>query len=143
MHKMKQNKGKMKLLISGSREATTEQDAQRLTAEIEKRHPTTLLHGGAQGADQIAHTYAQTHQLPEVVRQPNYKRYAKTAPHKRNDELIDMSEKVLCYYATNYPEKTPGTASVAQKAKRAGKLIAEIWRDHTTQEQQTIQTTLW
>lgn len=124
-------------MISGSREATTQKDREKLMAEIAKYNPTHILHGGAKGADMIAHHYAQINKLPETIKLPNYGTHGKNAPHLRNDELIQLADKVICYYATNYPTKTPGTASVAEKAKKAGKLLAEVWRSRETAETQT------
>lgn len=119
----------MKLMISGSRTATTPQDEEILRGEIAKLRPTHLLHGGARGADTIVKTYAQETNLPQTEILPDYNTYGNHAPHHRNDALLRQADAVLCYYAANYPERTAGTESVAIKARIQGKLIAEVWRD--------------
>jgi predicted Rossmann-fold nucleotide-binding protein len=119
----------MKLMISGSREANSAHDAQKLIEAIEKQNAHTILHGGAVGADAIANRYAETRRLVIIEIKPDYAKNGKAATHMRNDDLLKLSDKVICYYATTYPNRTAGTFSVAQKAKKQGKLIAEIWRN--------------
>ena len=122
-------------MISGSRTATTGEDAKRLTAEIEKLQPTHILTGGAIGADEIAKNWAKQNNCPTTIIKPDYQRHGKAATHQRNDELIKQADSVLCYYATTDGSKTAGTASVAHKAAKQKKLIAEIYRAIPTVQQ--------
>ena len=119
----------MKLMISGSRTATTQTDIEKLTAELERLKPAELLTGGAKGADQIAENWAKQKGIPTTTLKPDYARYRKAATHIRNDELIKQADAVLCYYAGT--TKTPGTASVAMKARKQNKLKAEIFRNES------------
>lgn len=116
----------MKLLITGSRRATA-QDYARLAAAIKKYAPeaTTILHGGAQGADQLAEQYAQAHGLPTVVIRPDYNQWpAKVAPLKRNHELVDLADGVIALYKG---KRKGGTAYTAKLAQDAGKLLVELY----------------
>jgi predicted Rossmann fold nucleotide-binding protein DprA/Smf involved in DNA uptake len=116
----------MKLLITGSRKATA-QDYARLAAAIQKHAPeaTTILHGGAQGADQLAEQYAQAHALPTVVIRPDYEQWpAKVAPLKRNNELVDLADGVIALYKG---KRKGGTAYTAKLAQDAGKLLVELY----------------
>ena len=119
----------MKLLVSGSRTATTKEDEKRLTAAIEKIQPAEIMTGGASGADQIAENWAKQKGIPTTTVKPDYKKYGKAATHIRNVQLIAMSDAVLCYYASETGQRSPGTASVAMKARRQNKLKAEIFRN--------------
>ena len=116
----------MKLLITGSRRATA-QDYAGLAAAIQKYAPgaTTILHGGAQGADQLAEQYAQAHGLPTVVIRPDYEQWpAKVAPLKRNHELVDLADGVIALYKG---KRKGGTAYTAKLAQDAGKLLVELY----------------
>lgn len=116
----------MKLLITGSRRATA-QDYAGLAAAIQKYAPgaTTILHGGAQGADQLAEQYAQAHGLPTVVIRPDYEQWpAKVAPLKRNHQLVDLADGVIALYKG---KRKGGTAYTAKLAQDAGKLLVELY----------------
>ena len=116
----------MKLLITGSRRATA-QDYAGLAAAIQKHAPEarTILHGGAQGADQLAEQYAQAHGLPTVVIRPDYDQWpAKVAPLKRNHELVDLADGVIALYKG---KRKGGTAYTAKLAQDAGKLLVELY----------------
>ena len=116
----------MKLLITGSRRATT-QDYAGLAAAIQKYAPgaTTILHGGAQGADQLAEQYAQAHGLPTVVIRPDYEQWpAKVAPLKRNHQLVDLADGVIALYKG---KRKGGTAYTAKLAQDASKLLVELY----------------
>ena len=116
----------MKLLITGSRQATTESDYQRLKSAIEKHAPqaTLILHGGANGADQLAQRYAEEKGLPTQVIKPNYQQHPpKVAPLIRNTQLVSAADQVIAFYKTS---KKGGTLDTAQKAAKQGKLLLEI-----------------
>ena len=116
----------MKLLITGSRRATA-QDYARLAAAIQKyaAGATAILHGGAQGADQLAEQYAQAHGLPTVVIRPDYDQWpAKVAPLKRNHQLVDLADGVIALYKG---KRKGGTAYTARLAQDAGKLMVELY----------------
>ncbi len=57
-----------------------------------------IISGGAQGADALAAKYAQEHQLPLLEIHPNYKKYGKSAPLKRNQEILEQAEYVLALW---------------------------------------------
>lgn len=126
-------------MISGSRTATTAQDEQKIQEALNNLKPTHILTGGAQGADAIAEKWAKQNGVKTTVIKPNYTKYGQTATHQRNDELLKLSDKVLCYYGTNDGTKTPGTASVATKARKQGKLLKELYRTPGP----TLQTSLF
>lgn len=115
----------MKLLITGSRRAT-EADFGRLAAAIDKYAPGVgeILHGGAEGADQLAGRYARERGLKETVLRPDYTRHpAKLAPLVRNQELVQRADGVIALYCG---AQGGGTAYTAGLAAKAGKLLAEL-----------------
>ncbi len=144
----------MKLLISGSRNYTNYDglcaaiDELTMVLQIEDIMdctPTEILHGGAQGADQLAAKYAREHNLPQTVIRPNYNRYhAKQAPLMRNTELVAQAEYTIALYGPGRDGKG-GTADAAKKTKRARKHLLERYSNgshkHTTPAAE--QGTLW
>ncbi|WP_088343940.1 MULTISPECIES: DUF2493 domain-containing protein [Rhodomicrobium] len=49
-----------------------------------------LLHGGAsKGAEYIASRWADNREIPQIVFKPDWTRFGKAAPFKRNDQLVD------------------------------------------------------
>ena len=116
----------MKVLISGTRNATHEKDYEKLKAAIEKHYPdaTEIIHGGAKGIDTLAGIYAAEKELKETIVKPDYKNHApKIAPLVRNTKLVELADVVLCYFKES---KKGGTADTARKARTAKKPLIEI-----------------
>jgi hypothetical protein len=81
------------------------------------KHPDmVLLHGGSpRGAERIAACWADNRKVAQVVFKPDWTRFAKAAPFKRNDELLATMPKGVIVF--------PGsgiTENLADKAKRLG-----------------------
>ncbi len=126
----------MKLLITGSRRAT-EAGYDRLAAAIERYAPQAaeILHGGAEGADQLAARYARENGLKETILRPDYQAHPpKLAPLLRNQELVQRADGVIALYCG---AQKGGTAYTAGLAARAGKLLAELHDggDHAAPQQ--------
>jgi YspA, cpYpsA-related SLOG family len=115
----------MKILIAGARTLTDERTYQRLAELLEKLRPTEIIHGGAAGADRLAGRYAQEKGLPETIVKPDYDRSGKYAPLVRNGEMVRMADLVVCCYAAG-KVREGGTGDTYKKAKKAGKLAAEL-----------------
>lgn len=58
--------------------------------QIHAKHPDmVLLHGGSQtGAEKIASCWARTRKVPQVAFVPDWAKYRRAAPFKRNDALL-------------------------------------------------------
>ena len=80
----------MKLLIVGSRSITDFDLSPYITSEIE-----IIISGGATGVDSIAERYADLHRISKCILRPQYKRYGRAAPLKRNKLMVDMADEVL------------------------------------------------
>jgi hypothetical protein len=96
------------------------QDHHRIWAALDKvraRHPDmVLLHGGAdRGAELIAARWAQHRGVTEVVFKPDWARYQKAAPFKRNDAMLDaMPLGVIAFPGSGI------TDNLVDKARRLG-----------------------
>ncbi len=81
-----------------------------------KHADMVLLHGGSpKGAERIAACWADNRKCPQIVFKPDWTRHGKTAPFKRNDQLLDTVPIGLIVF--------PGsgiTDNLADKAKQMG-----------------------
>ena len=95
----------MKLLIVGSRSITNFDLSPYISADVD-----TVISGGAGGIDSLAEEYADTHRLSKYILRPRYSLYGRSAPLKRNEEMVDMADAVLviwdgCSKGTQYTLK--------------------------------------
>ncbi len=77
---------------------------------------TEIVSGGARGVDTCAREYAQTHDIRLTEFFPDYNLYGKSAPLKRNLEIIAYAELVLAFW----DGKSRGTKYVIDNCKKQG-----------------------
>ena len=102
----------MKLAIIGSRSIT----AIDLDALVPPE-TTEILSGGARGVDTLARAWAQAHGLPCTELLPDYARYGRSAPLKRNILLVQSADLVLAIW----DGASRGTAFTIAECQRQGK----------------------
>ena len=83
----------MKVAIVGSRGLCVEDFSPYLPADT-----TEIISGGAKGIDQCAAAYARAHGLILTECKPDYARYRRGAPLKRNLEIIDRADYVPIFW---------------------------------------------
>lgn len=83
----------MKVAVIGSRTVHSIPLEDYLPAET-----TELVSGGAKGVDQCAEVYAAAHQMKLTVFLPDYARYRRGAPLRRNRQIVDYSDLVLAFW---------------------------------------------
>ncbi len=96
----------MKLAIVGSR--TMGEEFYELLEKSVPDGVTTILSGGANGADSLARRVAQERKIPLEEILPNYKIFGKMAPIVRNREIVQKADLVLCLW----DGASPGTRNV-------------------------------
>jgi len=105
------------VLICGSRTWT---DPRLIKAAIDELAPgSTVLVGGARGADRIAERLARARDdLTVRVFAADWARYGRRAGYVRNIEMLDVGrpDRVLAYQVAN----SPGTGHTVSQAKRRG-----------------------
>ena len=101
----------MKIAIVGSRDVTV------TNLEEYVSEGDVIVSGGAKGVDTCAAQYARAHGLELVEFLPQYERYGRGAPIKRNREIVDYSDKVIVFW--NGTSK--GAESVIKYAEKVGK----------------------
>lgn len=77
---------------------------------------TEIVSGGAKGVDTCAREYAEKHNIPLTEFLPDYSRYGRTAPLKRNLEIIAYADLVLAFW----DGKSHGTKYVIDNCQKQG-----------------------
>ncbi len=75
-----------------------------------------IVSGGARGIDASAKKWAIEHSIPITEFLPDYQKYKKGAPLKRNLQIIDYADIVLTFW----DGKSKGTKFVIDKCKEKG-----------------------
>ena len=77
---------------------------------------TEIVSGGARGVDACAREYALTHGLPLTEFLPEYEKYGRSAPLKRNLAIIARADLVLAFW----DGRSRGTKFVIDNCRRRG-----------------------
>ena len=104
----------MKVAVIGSRGLMLNDFSKFLPPETME-----IVTGGARGIDTCAEKYAKQNGIYVKVFLPQYEKYGKCAPLKRNIEIIDYSDIVLAFWDGN----SRGTKYVIDKCKEKNKPI--------------------
>lgn len=107
----------MKLLIAGSRSIKDMDIAPYISDDI-----AVIISGGANGIDTLAEKYADKMRLSKYIMRPDYARYSRGAPIKRNYEMVDFCDRVLIFW----DGISKGTKHTIDYAKKTGKPIEII-----------------
>ena len=101
----------MKVAVIGSRGLTVTQLETYLPEDA-----TEIVSGGARGVDASARAYARRHHLKITEFLPDYERYGRCAPLKRNIQIIDYADVVLAFW----DGCSRGTRYVIEECKKRG-----------------------
>ena len=103
---------RMKVAIIGSRSITIDNIGKYIPDDT-----TEIVSGGAIGVDTCASEYAKSNSIKLTEFKPDYSRYGRYAPLKRNDTIILYSDLVIAFW----DGKSKGTAYVINKCKELSK----------------------
>lgn len=101
----------MKVAVIGSRGLSVT-DLGRYLPE----NTTEIVSGGARGVDTSAREYALSHGIKLTEFLPEYTRFGRSAPLKRNITIIEYADIVLAFWAG----KSRGTKFVIDNCRRLG-----------------------
>lgn len=104
----------MKTAIIGSTGLTVKNLEKYLPPET-----TEIISGGARGIDTCAREYAIAHSIKLTEFLPEYEKYGKSAPLKRNISIIENADVILAFW----DGKSRGTKFVIEKCRELGKEI--------------------
>jgi hypothetical protein len=89
----------MKLAIIGSRSFDNYILLEEKTLEL---YPidkiTSIVSGGAHGADTLAEQFAHNHHIPIVIHKPQWELYGKKAGAVRDRMIVDDADEVLAFW---------------------------------------------
>lgn len=104
----------MKAAIIGSRSIHTLDLKQYLPDGISE-----IISGGAEGVDRIAKAYAQEHSIPCTEFLPDYARYRRGAPLRRNRQIAEACDMLIAFW----DGKSKGTAYTVRLCREMGKPV--------------------
>lgn len=104
----------MRVAIVGSRGITSIDLSQFVPSDC-----TLIVSGGARGVDTIAEQYAHEHHIQTLIIKPDYERYGRSAPIRRNDIIVDNADLILAFW----DGESRGTKYTIDYAKKTGKPI--------------------
>ena len=104
----------MKLAIIGSRSIQAVCLDEYIPPET-----TLIISGGANGVDRIAEQYADKYKLSKLIIRPQYQKYGRAAPIRRNKVIVDEADEILAFW----DGVSKGTKSVIDYAENQGKPI--------------------
>ena len=78
-----------------------------------------IVSGGALGIDRCAAAFAEERQIPLTEFLPDYERFGRGAPLKRNLQIVDYADEVLVFW----DETSRGSAFVIDACKKAQKPV--------------------
>ncbi len=104
----------MKVAVIGSRNLMVQDLEQYLPKET-----TEIVSGGAKGIDTYAKQYALAKGLKFTEFLPEYKKYGKGAPLKRNLQIINYADEVLAFW----DGRSRGTKFVIEHCKAHNKPV--------------------
>ena len=101
----------MKVAVVGSRNLCV-----RHLENYLPKDTTEIISGGAKGVDTSAKLYANSHNIKLTEFLPEYERYGRAAPLKRNDAIIENADLVIAFW----DGKSKGTKYVIDKCRKIG-----------------------
>ena len=84
------------------------------------KNTTEIVSGGAIGIDTCAKNYALSHKIKLTEFLPEYEKYGKSAPLKRNLQIIEYSDEIFAFW----DGKSRGTAFVIKNSRKMGKKLS-------------------
>lgn len=107
----------MKVAIIGSRNVIVENLGDYLP-----ENTTEIVSGGAKGVDSCAKEYAEKNGIKLTEFLPDYARYRRGAPLKRNIQIVEYADTVLAFW----DGKSRGTKFVIDTCEKIGREVKVI-----------------
>ncbi len=111
----------MKLAIVGSRRFNNYTLLKTILSPYRDKI-TMVVSGGAIGADTLAQRYAKENGIPILIHYPDYKKYGKGAPTRRNLDIVNDAESMIAFPL----EDSVGTWHAIKAMEKLGKPVEKI-----------------
>ena len=110
-----------RLAVVGSRTMTDDKIFNNIVTEWVRENgvPECIVTGCARGADALARKYAETHQIPLVVKRADWQKHGKAAGPKRNSQIVADCTAMIAFVGV----KSVGTLDSLRKARAAKKSV--------------------
>jgi predicted Rossmann fold nucleotide-binding protein DprA/Smf involved in DNA uptake len=108
----------LKIAVIGSRSI----DKINLSEYINAEEVETIISGGAKGVDTIAEQWAKRNGIKTIIIKPEYSKYGKGAPLRRNHTIVEQADKIIAFWNG----ESRGTKYTIELARKAGKEIRVI-----------------
>lgn len=107
----------MKIALIGSRNLIVKDLGRYLPENV-----TEIVSGGARGIDACAREYAKSHGIKLTEFLPEYEKYGRSAPLKRNLKIIDYADLIIAFW----DGQSRGTKFVIDNCKKRNKKVTVI-----------------
>lgn len=111
----------MKVAVIGSRGLTVSNIEKYLPEDV-----TEIVSGGAKGVDASAREYALSHGIKLTEFLPEYTKYRRNAPFKRNAAIVEYSDFIIAFW----DGQSKGTKFVIDECRRTEKPVKVIMLTH-------------
>ena len=109
----------MKLAVIGSRDF---KDMKVMRESIASLQPSTIISGGAKGADTLAKQYAEEHGVHIIEHKPDWKQFGRGAGIIRNKTIVEDADHVLAFW----DGKSRGTKHSIHHAEKQNKPLTVV-----------------
>jgi len=107
----------MKIAVIGSRGFNDYNLIEQTLNKVESI--SKIISGGANGADTLAEQYANKNNIEILIFKPDYKKYNRGAPLKRNLQIIDSADIIFAFW----DGESKGTLHAINYARKSGKEV--------------------
>ena len=107
----------MRVLIVGSR-SIADFD---LSSYVPKE-TSLIISGGAAGVDTLAERFSDANGISKLILRPNYARFGRAAPLKRNEQMVDIADMAIVVW----DGVSRGSAHTIRYAEQKGKCVQVV-----------------